>query len=300
LARFSARFSGASVSATSLSFHCVRFRFFVSVHGLPVPGVRSAGAAAIVGYAGKMTNAASVAPASPAGMASKMLPKILKMLFVTAAVVSLGSPGAASATSAARQSEVAPVLSALGDSTAAGVGARSGSYVDRLLARLVKSGRAFRLVNLAESGATTIDVLHDQVVGVPKGQAGLVVLGVGANDLTENVSSEVFGRRFEAIISGIRARTQAPIVVSNLPDISLATAVWPALRPVLAARVDAYNAVIARLARRYDLPVYDLCAMTRRTLPDHPEYLSADGFHPSDKGYEAWADGLWQVVQRIL
>jgi acyl-CoA thioesterase-1 len=191
-----------------------------------------------------------------------------------------------------------PVLSALGDSTA--VGARAGSYVDRLLARIAKAGRTFRLLNLAESGATTADVLRDQVRGVAKGQTGLVLVGVGANDLTSNVSLELFAQRFEAIIAGIRARTDAPIVVSNLPDISLASAVWPELRPTLAARVDAFNSVIARVARRHDLPVFDVCAMTRRSLPGHPEYLSADGFHPSDQGYEAWADGLWQIVQRLL
>ena len=64
--------------------------------------------------------------------------------------------------------------------------------------------------------------------------------------------------------------------------------------------MDSYNAVIARVAHQNDLQVFDACAMTRKQLPSHPEYLSADGFHPSDQGYQAWADGLWTVVQRVL
>jgi lysophospholipase L1-like esterase len=191
-------------------------------------------------------------------------------------------------------------LHALGDSTAAGVGARTGSYVDRLAKRLAHAGRTFRLVNLSESGATTSDVLHDQVTRVTGGQTGLVVLGVGVNDLTRNVSPEVFAQEFQTLIAAVRARTSAPIVVSNLPDVSLARAVWPDVRPALAARVDSYNGVIARVAAQNGLEVYDLCAMTRAQLPRHPEYLSPDGFHPSDQGYEAWAEGLWQVVQRVL
>jgi lysophospholipase L1-like esterase len=206
----------------------------------------------------------------------------------------------AAADRSGRQPLPSPILHALGDSTAAGVGARSGSYVDRLVSRLAQQGRVYRLVNLAESGATTSDLLRGQLSRVSAGARGLVVVSVGVNDLTRNLPPQAFARQFEALIVGIRARTSAPVVLSNLPDISLARAVWPELRPAVAARVDAYNRAIERIARQHGLAVFDVCAMTRQELPRHPEYLSADGFHPSDQGHQAWADGLWQVVQRIL
>lgn len=157
-----------------------------------------------------------------------------------------------------------------------------------------------RVLNLSESGATTSDVMRDQVTRIPHGDARLVLMSVGVNDLTRSLHPAEFGRRFEAIIAAIRTRTTAPIVVSNLPDVSLARAVWPELRPALAARVDAYNAVVERVSRDHGLALFDICALTRKQLPSHPEYLSADGFHPSDRGYEAWAEGLWDVVQRVL
>jgi lysophospholipase L1-like esterase len=191
-------------------------------------------------------------------------------------------------------------LYALGDSTGAGVGARKGSYVDRLLRRMAAAGRSFRLENLSGSGATTSDVLHDQVRGIQRGARGLVLIGIGANDLTSGTAPEVFATRFEAIVASVRALTDAPIVVSNVPDVSLAPAIPPVWRAPLAARVDAYNAVITELARKRSLMVFDLCGLTRQMLPAHPEYLSGDGFHPSDSGYEAWAAGLWQIVRRAL
>jgi lysophospholipase L1-like esterase len=126
------------------------------------------------------------------------------------------------------------------------------------------------------------------------------LIGIGANDLTNGTAPEVFGKRFEAIVAGVRARTDAPIVVSNVPDVSLAKAIQPDWRAALRARVDVYNAIVAKLARERGLVVFDLCALTRQTLPAHPEYLSVDGFHPSDSGYEAWAAGLWQVVRGVL
>jgi len=73
-----------------------------------------------------------------------------------------------------------------------------------------------------------------------------------------------------------------------------------AARAPLAAQVDLYNAVIARVAGRHGIAVYDVCAMTRTTLPSHPEYLSGDGYHPSDAGYQLWADGLWRILQPLM
>lgn len=201
-------------------------------------------------------------------------------------------------TSDARQH--APALIALGDSTAVGVGARAGSYIERLLSRIVKAWPRYGLANLSTSGATTRDVLGRQVPQIPEGASGLVMLGVGTNDLMRHVPPAEFARRFEAVLAGIRARTAAAIVVSNVPDVSLTPAIWSAVRPAVAARVDAYNEIIADLARSHGALVFDLCRMTREQLPAHPEYLSADGYHPSDLGYEAWAEGLWRVVRPIL
>jgi acyl-CoA thioesterase I len=220
----------------------------------------------------------------------------LTLASVTVAVRStIGAPHSSPRTAASRS-----VFYALGDSTVSGVGSRAGSYADRLFFRLVKAGHRWRLMNLAESGATTADLLRDQLPRVQADQTALIIVGIGVNDLTSGAAPELFGRRLEGILSGLRSRTARPIVVSNLPDISLAPAVWSAARGPLAAQVDVYNTLIARIAGRLGIVVYDVCAMTRRTLPSHPEYLSGDGYHPSDAGYQVWADGLWDIVRTLI
>jgi lysophospholipase L1-like esterase len=194
-----------------------------------------------------------------------------------------------------------PILYALGDSTGTGVGARGGSYVERVRDRLEASGKGFRLQNLAQSGATVADVLHDQLARIPSGTSGLVLVGVGTNDLIGGLDPDAFGQRFEALLAGLRARTGSPIVVSNVPDVSLApAAAWVPSRAALAGRIDAFNRVIAAVAHRHDAVVFDLCAFTRRELPRHPEYVSSDGFHPSDRGYQAWTNEVWRVIERAL
>jgi lysophospholipase L1-like esterase len=52
----------------------------------------------------------------------------------------------------------------------------------------------------------------------------------------------------------------------------------------LNAAVDAYNAAIARVAQREGAVVVDL--HSQGEVPDqHPDWVSADGFHPDAAGY---------------
>src|SRR5215213_3100291 len=123
------------------------------------------------------------------------------------------------------------VYVALGDSTGVGVGARKGGgYVARLFHRVERVRPGSRLVNLCVSGATTGDVLRAQVGRVGDAGPSLVTVGIGINDLTRQVTPEQFARNFDEIVARVRAQTDAPVVVSNLPDISHAPAVPAFLR----------------------------------------------------------------------
>ena len=55
------------------------------------------------------------------------------------------------------------VYVALGDSTGAGVGAREGGYVARLFKRIEERRPGSTLSNLCVSGATTADLVRDQL-----------------------------------------------------------------------------------------------------------------------------------------
>jgi len=46
--------------------------------------------------------------------------------------------------------------------------------------------------------------------------------------------------------------------------------------------------------------VVDLYGPSRREVPERPELVAADGYHPSDLGYARWAELMWDaVVTRI-
>jgi acyl-CoA thioesterase-1 len=193
------------------------------------------------------------------------------------------------------------VYVALGDSTGVGVGARrGGGYVARLFERLERERPGSRVVNLCVSGAETADVLRDQSPRVGRERATLVTIGIGINDLTRGVEVEQFARNYEEIVTRVRAATDAPVVVTNVPDISTAPRVPAFMREGVAQRIALFNEEIKKIAARHDLRLVDAYGMSRELIPAHPEFFSEDGFHPSEEGYEYWAKMMWGAVKEAV
>jgi lysophospholipase L1-like esterase len=190
---------------------------------------------------------------------------------------------------------------ALGDSTGVGVGAREGGgYPARLLERIERVRPGSRLVNLCVSGATTSDLLRAQVGRVREARPTLVTLSIGINDVSRQVSAEQFARNYEEIVTRLRAQTDAPVVVSNLPDISHAPAVPVFLRAEARRRIELFNGLVKETAARHGLALVDTYAKSGAVIPTHPEFFSADGFHPSAEGYEFWAFEMWPAVKAAI
>lgn len=188
---------------------------------------------------------------------------------------------------------------ALGDSTAAGIGAeRGGGYPERLARRLGESGTQVRLLNLGAPGATAEDVRRAQLPRVLAERPALVTIGIGLNDVMRGRPLAEFARDLEVIADGV-ARAKAAVVISELPDVSLAPS-GAGSPPSLARRIAAYNATIRLVAERHGFQVAELEASSRRLFRERPELFAADGFHPSARGYELWADHLWPPIERAL
>ncbi len=189
---------------------------------------------------------------------------------------------------------------ALGDSTGVGVGAKSGGYPDRLLARLRSLRPAARLLNLCSSGATTLDVLQEQVPDALSVRPALITLGIGINDVSHDEIEEAFTNNLEEIAVRL-SRLSAPVVISNIPDLACAPAVR-ALAPArfFERRIEVFNRHIEATAARHGFAYVDLFALSRQALGERPDYFSPDGFHPSDSGYEAWAEVLWPTVRGLF
>ena len=192
------------------------------------------------------------------------------------------------------------VYVALGDSTGSGVGARDGGYVVRLFKRLVERRPESRLTNLCVSGATTADVLRGQLERGVAMNPDLVTVGIGINDIGHGLTLEQFSKNYEEILSTLREKTRAQIVVTNIPDISSAPRIPGSLRSEYQQQIIRYSRRLEEIAVRHGATVFDVYTITHEELASHPEYFSADGFHPSDDGYELWATHMWPTVAKVI
>jgi lysophospholipase L1-like esterase len=190
---------------------------------------------------------------------------------------------------------------ALGDSTAAGVGARSGGgYPERLVGKLRSAYPALKLLNLGQSGATTSDVLASQVPRALRTRPRLITIGIGINDVGLQLPDDAFAVNLEEIVVPLR-KVGAPILIANIPDLALAPAVARIVsRSIYERRIELFNEHVTATAARHGLTLVDLYSWSREALAARPELFSADGFHPSALGYDVWAERMLPPVAALL
>lgn len=177
----------------------------------------------------------------------------------------------------------------VGDSTAAGVGA---STADATLPRLVSIGlgRKVDLTVLAVSGARVADVVRDQAARAAALDPDIVVVDVGANDVTHLTRRRAFREDYSRLMTFGRAR----VIALGVPDMGAPPRLAQPLRGVTGwwgRRLD--RAVRQEVAAQPGVTYVDIAGPTGPRFRSDPDrYFAADGFHPSDAGYRLWADAV--------
>jgi lysophospholipase L1-like esterase len=217
------------------------------------------------------------------------------------AILALGCGKNVSQGTIGRPMTTGPIIYvALGDSTGAGVGARDGGYVARLFKRIEERRPGSKLSNICVSGATTADLVRDQLHRGVALKPDLVTVGIGINDIGHGLTLDEFSKNYEEILSTLKEKTTATIVVTNIPDISSAPRIPSVMRSEYQRLITQFCKRLEEIANRHGVTVFDIHSITKDELPSHPEYFSADGFHPSDQGYELWATTMWPTVAHTI
>jgi acyl-CoA thioesterase I len=192
---------------------------------------------------------------------------------------------------------------ALGDSTVEGVGASRPdlNYVSRLHTRLRALYPHARLTNLGMGGATSAEVITQQLGRAIALQPDLVTLSIGPNDITRGVPVTRYERNLDTILGRLRHETAALVVVNLLPDL----AVTPRFangpqRSVVGRQTVLFNETLARKGEEYGVVLVDLYLASQEEVPGRPALLWKDGYHPSDAGYARWAELMWAGIKPRL
>ena len=180
------------------------------------------------------------------------------------------------------------VYVALGASDSIGVGADRPAvegWVPRVHAGLPPRTR---LVNLGIGGATLEDIVRRELPSALDARPRWVTVWAGVNDLARGVPRDRFSSELDSLLAELRSASnggdERTVLLLNIPDLRQLPAFASVDPALLDATVRDWNQAIAATAARHNVQVVDLYAHWDE-LARHPEYLSADGFHPSSAGY---------------
>jgi lysophospholipase L1-like esterase len=188
----------------------------------------------------------------------------------------------------------------LGDSTAVGIGAmRGGGYPERLASLLRREGFSVGHSSFGQSGARVRDVFNNQIKRAVAAQPNLVTLGIGTNDIWRGTAVEDFQEDLDRIARRLK-QTGAPLVVSNIADMALAPVAQLVPSALYEGRIEPFNDAIAEVARAHGLHLVDLYTASKELIPRNPHFFSGDGFHPSEHGYDEWAELMLPLVRTLV
>jgi lysophospholipase L1-like esterase len=178
----------------------------------------------------------------------------------------------------------------LGDSTAAGLGATSA---DAAVPRRVARGldRPVELTVLAVSGDTVGDVVDDQVRTLAALAPDVVLVSIGANDVTHLTSEDAFRSRYRELVAAVPEG--ALLVLLGVPDMGAPPRLAQPLRAIAGHRGRTLGRVAKAVAEESGAVYVDIAGETGSKMrSDTGQYFAADRFHPSDAGYALWADAV--------
>jgi acyl-CoA thioesterase-1 len=220
----------------------------------------------------------------------------MRLPLVAALVASLIAATCGGPQTGTRKAQVltnARVYVAVGASESVGVGSDHPEH-DAWTAILYRSAFPQDAVfyNFARPGSLVSDALQDQLPQALAVHPDLVTVWLNTNDLVHSVPTATYRSELQRLVHALRQDGHARVLVANTPVLRTLPAIRnkPAAPPpdTIDAAVGDYNQAIASVVQEEAAVLVDLnCQGDMATL--HPNWVSADGFHPNTNGYRAIA-----------
>ena len=163
------------------------------------------------------------------------------------------------------------------------------------------------LYNFGMPAATTEQALHDELPEAVAVHPSVVTVWLNVNDLVDGIPASTYAGQLRQLVHALRQTGRARVLVANTPDLRQLPAYQACVAnapnsgpacPIPATLIpspqqvtdliNAYNAAIALVVKQEGATLVDLTG-TGTIVAQHPEWISADGFHPNGLGYIAIA-----------
>jgi lysophospholipase L1-like esterase len=192
---------------------------------------------------------------------------------------------------------------ALGDSYTIGEAVAEEERWPASLARqLAVEGVPVRATFLAQTGWTTDELEHALDHADLSGGFDLVSLLIGVNDQYRGRSLDAYRNGFTRLLARATALardTASRVVVLSIPDWGVTPFAAVRDRDLIGRQIDRFNQVNQAVAAEQGVAYVDVTGISRQAV-DRPQWLAADGLHPSGQMYERWAQLALPVARRIL
>lgn len=190
-------------------------------------------------------------------------------------------------------------LIALGESTVAGVGARThemgltGQFA-RALSHDLQQCVNWRVV--ARSGINARKTLEELVPQLAGSRADVVLIALGVNDSLEFHTARRWTLDIERLIAAVRENVgDALVLLAGVPRLDYFPLLPPPLSAVLGARSAFLGQSTGKLTERLERVLHVPFQIRE---PGVASLFCADGFHPSELGYKLWAEELAAAYEK--
>ena len=193
---------------------------------------------------------------------------------------------------------------ALGDSYTIGTGVElEFSWPSVMTKQLNEKGIPVQLItNLAVNGFTAQEVLSIELPIYKELKPDFATLLVGANDWVQGVEPDQFRTRLTQLMDELLKDlpNKDHLLIVTIPDFGV-TPKGPqfSVGRDIAKGISEFNAIIKEEAKKRKLTVVDIFPLSQECAKD-PAMISADGLHPSEKGYAAWEKNIYPAAEKIL
>jgi acyl-CoA thioesterase-1 len=185
----------------------------------------------------------------------------------------------------------------MGDSTSVGQGGDYDQGFARATARHLGRSHLVTFHNVGVSGARSADVAQKQLSAAVALKPDVVLIAIGANDVTHFTSTSVVRRSLQQTIDGLkRSNPDVKIVFTGSPQMGSVPRFPQPLRYIAKVRTARINTVIAQFSQQKNITFAQLAVRTGPTFAQHPELFAQDKFHPATAGYTIWIPVLEQAI----
>jgi lysophospholipase L1-like esterase len=189
----------------------------------------------------------------------------------------------------------------LGDSTAVAQGAQySDGYAVNTAENLAENYKV-TYINYGVSGARISDVVNKQLSESKDFTPDLVLVGVGANDVTHLTSLGSVENDIYKIMKDLKNRNNnVRIVFTGAASMGDVLRFPQPIKYLAGKQTERMNNVFKAAANEENVFFAAIAEKTGDAFASNPEYFASDKFHPSAAGYAEWTKALSPVLEEAL